>query len=97
MDDPNAKEAPMSTTAGPTLTRLDRCDRCGAAAMLRVVLASGGELLFCGHHAREHGPALYKLDARLTIELTQTHTAARPGIPPVSGPAAPPSWVSHPG
>jgi hypothetical protein len=55
--DPDATEALMNTTAGAPLTRLDRCDRCGAAALLRASLAGGGELLFCGHHAREHGPA----------------------------------------
>jgi len=38
---------------------MDRCDRCGAQAYVRVVLASsGGELLFCGHHARQHEPQL---------------------------------------
>ncbi|QWC85512.1 hypothetical protein KLP28_01645 [Nocardioidaceae bacterium] len=39
--------------SSPQLTALDRCDRCGAQAYLRVEL-SGGELLFCAHHAREH-------------------------------------------
>ena len=42
--------APSSTNG---LTALDRCDRCGAQAYLRVELAVG-ELLFCAHHAREH-------------------------------------------
>ncbi|HEY2207546.1 MAG TPA: hypothetical protein VGH99_24095 [Pseudonocardia sp.] len=32
----------------------DRCDRCGAKAKVRAVLPGGGELLFCGHHARAH-------------------------------------------
>jgi hypothetical protein len=42
----------MSSADRP-LNSLDRCDRCGAQAYVRVVLAtSGGELLFCGHHAR---------------------------------------------
>ena len=46
----------MNTAVAPTpLTATDRCDRCGAQAYLRVHLASGGELLFCGHHGREHG------------------------------------------
>ena len=36
-----------------TLTATDRCDRCGAQAFVRVVLASG-DLLFCGHHARSY-------------------------------------------
>lgn len=50
----------MSTATAPTppLTAVDRCDRCGARAYLRVLLHSGGELLFCAHHAREHGPKL---------------------------------------
>ncbi len=47
----------MTTAVAPTsstgLTALDRCDRCGAQAYLRVELAVG-ELLFCAHHAREH-------------------------------------------
>ncbi len=37
----------------PTLTAADRCDRCGAQAYVRVVLASG-DLLFCGHHAKAY-------------------------------------------
>lgn len=44
-------------TAAP-LTAADRCDRCGARAYIRVVLASGGELLFCAHHGRRHEAAL---------------------------------------
>lgn len=40
------------------LTAADRCDRCGAQAYLRVTLATGGELLFCGHHGRQHSPKL---------------------------------------
>lgn len=37
----------------PTLTAADRCDRCGAQAYVRAVLASG-DLLFCAHHAKQH-------------------------------------------
>ena len=44
----NTAVAPSPLTAG------DRCDRCGAQAYLRVHLPSGGELLFCAHHGREH-------------------------------------------
>ena len=36
----------------------DRCDQCGAQAFIRVRMTSGSELLFCGHHGREHAPAL---------------------------------------
>lgn len=50
----------MTTTIAPSvaLTAADRCDRCGAQAYLRVQLAGGGELMFCAHHAREHGERL---------------------------------------
>lgn len=41
------------TPAAPTLTAADRCDRCGAQALVCVVLDSG-ELLFCGHHAKAY-------------------------------------------
>ena len=36
------------------LSAIDRCDRCGAQAYVRVELAGDAELLFCAHHAREH-------------------------------------------
>jgi hypothetical protein len=57
----------MTTSlAGPAvLTIADRCDRCGAAAVVRAVLPTGGELLFCGHHAREHSARLEELAAVL--------------------------------
>lgn len=41
----------------PPLTRLDRCDRCSAAAKVRALLPAG-ELLFCGHHFRAHRESL---------------------------------------
>jgi hypothetical protein len=47
------KEAEMiSALADRTLTAVDRCDRCGAQAYVRVVLETSGELMFCAHHAR---------------------------------------------
>ncbi|MGH8967289.1 MAG: DUF7455 domain-containing protein [Actinomycetes bacterium] len=52
----------MTTALAPTaLTAADRCDRCGAQAYLRVELSKGGELLFCAHHAREHGDKLREI------------------------------------
>ena len=42
-----------ATPSAPTLTAADRCDRCGAQAFVRVVLASG-DLLFCAHHAKAY-------------------------------------------
>ena len=53
----------ISETAAAPLTRLDRCDRCGAAAKTRASLPAGGELLFCGHHTRTHADRLRELGA----------------------------------
>lgn len=62
----------MTTTIidEPDLTAADRCDRCGAQAYLRVRLMSGGELLFCAHHARAHQDKLRQV--ALSIQ-DQTH------------------------
>ncbi|MGO1318012.1 MAG: DUF7455 domain-containing protein [Cellulomonadaceae bacterium] len=46
----------MNTTTTEPLTAADRCDRCGAQAYVKVTLPVG-ELLFCGHHARQHAAA----------------------------------------
>jgi hypothetical protein len=53
------------TLVRPELTATDRCDRCGAAAKVRAVLPSGGELLFCGHHARAHEVKLRELSVEM--------------------------------
>lgn len=53
------------TLTSPELTATDRCDRCGASAQVRAVLPSGGELLFCGHHAHEFEVRLRALDATI--------------------------------
>ena len=59
----------MVTTLSPSPLRAsDRCDRCGAQAYVRVTLTKGGELLFCGHHARKHLPALESLAAHIQDE-----------------------------
>ena len=60
--------------ADPTLTAVDRCDRCGAQAYLRVFLRSGGELMFCAHHAAAHREKLHEVDVRIhdeTARLTE--------------------------
>lgn len=41
------------------LTALDRCDSCSAAAKV-VFTFLNGELMFCGHHAKEKQKALTK-------------------------------------
>ncbi len=50
---------PAGTVAGPATD--ERCDRCNAAAKLRVVLAGGSELVFCGHHANKYAEDLVKI------------------------------------
>ncbi|WP_298252842.1 hypothetical protein [uncultured Arthrobacter sp.] len=64
------------TTAVATreLTALDRCDRCGAQAYVRAVLqSSGGELLFCGHHARAVEANLKPITSEWQDETQRLH------------------------
>jgi hypothetical protein len=56
----------MATTVPPVLTGHDCCDRCCAPAKVLALLRTGGQLLFCGHHAREHGAGLRHIGAALT-------------------------------
>ena len=65
-------------SAAADLTTADRCDRCGAQAYLRVELQSGGELLFCAHHAREHGEKLREVAAAVHDETHKLETPAAP-------------------
>ena len=60
-----------ATLANETLTAADRCDRCGAQAYLLVRLTSGGELLFCAHHGREHSHKLRAVAAHITDESSK--------------------------
>jgi hypothetical protein len=53
----------VTTLTAPMLSSLDRCDRCGAQAYVRVTLGGGGELMFCAHHARQHEERLRELSA----------------------------------
>jgi len=61
------KEAAMTPTLTPPPEAAappaaeERCDRCNAAGKLRLVLAGGGELVFCGHHANKFAPDLIKI------------------------------------
>lgn len=61
------------TALDPALTAMDRCDRCGAQAYLRVILASGGELMFCAHHANAHREKLTQVAARIQDETGKLH------------------------
>ena len=76
------REANVTTATAQSatpLTAVDRCDRCGAQAYLRVSLQGGGELLFCAHHAREHGDRLREIAAYVhdeTDKLADSPTLA---------------------
>jgi hypothetical protein len=71
----------VNTAVAPSaLTAADRCDRCGAQAYLRVELSSGGELLFCAHHAREHGDKLRSIAVNVHDETEKLSTA--PAVAP---------------
>ena len=62
------------------LNSLDRCDRCGAQAYVRAVLeSSGGELLFCGHHARAVEATLRPLTSEWRDETSRLHQKAQAG------------------
>lgn len=50
-------------------SRLERCDGCGAGALVEVTLPTGGELRFCGHHARKHAARLLEIGAGLRSAL----------------------------
>ena len=74
----------MTTATAPSATPLsavDRCDRCGAQAYLRVHLKGGFELLFCAHHAREHAEKL-----REVAEHVQDETAKLGETPAMMAP-----------
>ena len=82
-------------TGAAALSAADRCDRCGAQAYLKVELLSGGELLFCAHHAREHGDALKAVAVTRDRRVAPTRRhPVRPGRrlrspPPTDRPTAP--------
>lgn len=62
-----------ATVMDPRLTAADRCDRCGAQAYLRVILASGGELLFCAHHGRKHSDKLKQVALHIQDETDRVN------------------------
>ncbi len=66
----------MTTMAANTLNAADRCDRCGAQAYVRATLASGAQLLFCVHHAREFETGLRAIDAEIYTESDRLEDAS---------------------
>lgn len=59
----------------------DRCDRCGAAAKLRMTLTDG-DLAFCGHHANRNAAMIAQNAVRVAVlsEFLWVGAAA-PGTP----------------
>jgi hypothetical protein len=72
----------IATMTERPLVATDRCDRCGAQAYVRVTLPSGGELLFCAHHARKHEAKLQELAATIYDETPRL--ASTPATAPLS-------------
>lgn len=69
----------MTTLTASPLTATDRCDRCAAQAYIRATLASGSNLLFCAHHAREYDTGLKAIAADIYNEsdrLVETPASA---------------------
>jgi hypothetical protein len=65
----------------------DHCDRCGAAAKLRMTLAAGA-LAFCGHHANAIADMIVRTAVRVTVleEFVWTGaTALAPSASTVDG------------
>jgi hypothetical protein len=60
----------VTTAVAPSsaLTVADRCDRCGAQAYVLVRLLSGGELLFCAHHAKQYESGLRPIAVEIVDE-----------------------------
>ena len=58
------------------LNSLDRCDRCGAQAYVRAILVSGGELLFCSHHAKSYAEGLKPIEAVIQDETQKLYKKA---------------------
>ena len=58
------------------LTAVDRCDRCGAQAYVRATLLSGGELLFCAHHAKEYAEKLKQVSLNLQDETARLNESS---------------------
>jgi hypothetical protein len=91
-------ESENATASGPRacswrLTAVDRCDRCGAQAYVRVLLPGRLELLFCAHHNRQYASALANIAVEIqdeTIRLACCALFASRAIP-IPGPRITPS------
>ncbi len=71
---------PLAPAGAIPLTTADRCDRCASQAYVRATLPTGAELLFCGHHANEHRPALTVRGASFHDETDKLTIARESGF-----------------
>ena len=62
------------------LTAVDRCDRCGAQAYVRVLLPGRLELLFCAHHNRQYSSALADIAVEIQDETIRLACCALSGM-----------------
>jgi hypothetical protein len=46
----------------------ERCDRCSAPGKLRIIVAGGGELVFCGHHANRYAEQLVSIAVQVAVD-----------------------------
>ena len=71
-DDQRRKAMTQTLTPPPDTAAIpaadERCDRCNAAGKLRVKLAGGGELVFCGHHANKYAEDLVKIAVEVAAD-----------------------------
>ncbi len=78
---PTEERVTVTATAQLTgLSAVDRCDRCGAQAYVRVELGGGPELLFCAHHARQHEDKLREV--AVTIHDESGRLVETPAVAP---------------
>jgi hypothetical protein len=57
---------PPETVAAPTAS--EQCDRCSAGGKIRIIVAGGGELVFCGHHANKYAEDLAKIAVQVAAD-----------------------------
>ena len=62
------------------MSAMNRCDRCGAQAYVRIILRSRQDLLFCAHHYRQHALALANVAFAIQDETQRLTLGEGPGF-----------------
>lgn len=63
-----AQSMMVSAASSVAAASTEPCDRCGAAAKLALVLASGRQLTFCGHHANSYTETILETAESIFLE-----------------------------